>query len=190
MRRRALLAAFLAGALQTSAIGAMIVSRALHIRHGREIVLDVIPVDPRSLLRGDYVYLNYAISRLPASLLTPPREAPRGARIYVILERQESGDGEKWVPAGASLTPITAHDPEKQIVLQGHLIWQISDQGNEQFGVHYGIESYFVPENTGRELERLARTGSVKTAISVSPEGDAAIKALIVDGKRVDSPLF
>jgi uncharacterized membrane-anchored protein len=193
MRRRVLLAAFLAGALQTSAIAAMIVSRALHIQHGREIILDVVPVDPRSLLRGDYVDLSYTISSLPVTLLERSRSAPRGARVYVILERQEcSCDSEKWSPAAASLNPITIRDPEKQIELQGNLTWAVFEfeESNARFWVNYGIESYFVPENTGEELERQARAGTVKAAISVSPEGHAVIKALIVDGKRMGSPLF
>lgn len=40
----------------------MIASRYAILTSGREIVLETVPVDPRSLFRGDYVTLRYAIS--------------------------------------------------------------------------------------------------------------------------------
>ena len=56
--------------------------------------------------------------------------------------------------------------------------------------VKYGIESYFVPENTGSDLEQATRTGAVKAVISVDRDGNAAIKGLIVNGTRHDETLF
>ena len=56
--------------------------------------------------------------------------------------------------------------------------------------VTYGIESYFVPENTGRDLEQATRTGAVKAVISVDRDGNAAIKGLIAKGVRHDETLF
>ncbi len=50
------------------------------LRDGREITLKVEPVDPRDLLRGDYVSLCYEISRIPVSQITNlPPEAVSGA---------------------------------------------------------------------------------------------------------------
>src|SRR5690606_35209140 len=59
--RLGLLGAFL---LQTALVAWLIVDRALLIKNGREVRLAVVPVDPRDLLRGDYVILSYPISRL------------------------------------------------------------------------------------------------------------------------------
>jgi uncharacterized membrane-anchored protein len=56
--------------------------------------------------------------------------------------------------------------------------------------VTYGIESYFVPENTGRDLEQATRTGVVKAVISVDRDGNAMIKGLIVNGVRNDETLY
>lgn len=66
------LGALAVAVLQTGALAAMILDRAHHVASGREIVLPVVPVDPRSLFRGDYVILNYEISRAPLSLLSGP----------------------------------------------------------------------------------------------------------------------
>ena len=68
MRPRVWLAAILVCLFQTGAIAALIVNRAMLLTQGREIVLSVMPVDPRDLLRGDYVRLGYTISQVPASL--------------------------------------------------------------------------------------------------------------------------
>ena len=65
MKQRVWLAAILVCLLQTGAIAALIVNRAMLVSQGREIILTVTPVDPRDLLRGDYVRLGYEISQSP-----------------------------------------------------------------------------------------------------------------------------
>jgi uncharacterized membrane-anchored protein len=51
--------------------------------------------------------------------------------------------------------------------------------------VTYGIESYFVPEGRGRELERLVRDKRIAAVLAVDANGTAAIKGLAVDGRLV-----
>jgi hypothetical protein len=58
-------------ALQVGIPASMLVSRAYALRSGTEVRLAVVPRDPRSLTRGDYSNLNYAIAhfsnvKLPA----------------------------------------------------------------------------------------------------------------------------
>ncbi len=52
------------------------------------MLLETRPVDPRDLLRGDYLTLNYKISDVPLDLFTPPQTngLPPGQTIYVALE--------------------------------------------------------------------------------------------------------
>lgn len=57
--RKWLIAALAVAGLQTAAIGHMVSDRVQLLRSGREIVLPIVPVDPRSLFRGDYVILSY-----------------------------------------------------------------------------------------------------------------------------------
>ena len=60
-----------------------------------------------------------------------------------------------------------------------------------QSTLNYGIENYFVPEGTGRELEKLVGDKKIAALIAVDGEGNAGIKGLIVDGQRVyEEPLF
>ena len=57
--------------------------------------------------------------------------------------------------------------------------------------VRYGIERYYVPEGTGGSLEKLAREKKLSAIVAVDARGNAAIKGLSTDGKRVyDEPLF
>ena len=61
---------------------------AARIHHsGTEVILATLPVDPRSLFQGDYVVLNYSISRLDATQMegspSPLRNLADSAGIAV-----------------------------------------------------------------------------------------------------------
>ncbi len=193
MRPRVWLAAILVCLLQTGAIAALIVNRAMLLSHGREILLTVVPVDPRDLLRGYYVRLNYGVSQISTSLMRQSGRPGAGRSIYVTLERRGQAEDETWVPVAASPEPPAAPEEDSKIVLHGTMdqpfAWLTS---NNVAAVHvkYGIESYFIPENAGRDLEQATRTGAVKAVISVDRDGAAAIKGLIVNGTRHDETLF
>ena len=57
------------------------------LRVGQIILLETQPVDPRDLLRGDYVRLNYRISDVPVNLFSPPvtTELPAGTTVFVAV---------------------------------------------------------------------------------------------------------
>ena len=57
----------------------------IHLAKGEEVILKVIPYDPRDFLRGDYVTLNYEINNIETSGKRIPKvnyEKP----VYVILK--------------------------------------------------------------------------------------------------------
>ena len=81
--RKWLIAGIAAAALQTAAIGWIVWDRISLLKNGREIVLPIIPVDPRSLFRGDYVILDYPVTAVAASLMSPAMKAAR--RVVPIL---------------------------------------------------------------------------------------------------------
>ena len=49
----------LAALLLCGLILAMVYQRAEILRNGQEVRLEIVPVDPRDLFRGDYVILDY-----------------------------------------------------------------------------------------------------------------------------------
>ena len=86
---------------QAAVLGWMIWERTSLLSNGREVVLEVIPVDPRSLFRGDYVILGYDISRftLPAGAAPPKPKA----LYYLTLKKKP--DGENWQVVGGANEP-------------------------------------------------------------------------------------
>ena len=57
--------------------------------------------------------------------------------------------------------------------------------------VSYGIESYFVPEGEGRELEDSRNAGRITVDVALGKDGTPAIKQLRLDGEPVyQEPLF
>ena len=189
--RRSGLLVGLVALVMTSILGWMVWDRVSLLKNGREIVLPVTPVDPRSLFRGDYVILGYAVTQAPAPAAagqTPPARA--GSRLFVTLEQEPNNE---WKAVSTSLNhPGVATG--NRIVLQGRsgsdmTFWRASSTATVR--VRYGIESFFVPEGKGLELEKAVRDKKIAARIAVDGKGRAAIKGLLVDGKPLhDEPLL
>src|SRR3954470_7519080 len=75
---------FLAALLLCGLILATVVQRAAILRSGQEARLEVVPVDPRDLFRGDYVVLDYRIGTvdMPKDVSTA---FTRGQQVFVTL---------------------------------------------------------------------------------------------------------
>jgi uncharacterized membrane-anchored protein len=173
--------------LLTGILGWMVVDRVRLLASGREIMLPIRPVDPRDLFKGDYARLGFDISLLDASLVpgkSPPRDRLSRSglpkTIYVTLEQQAD---QTWKPvAVADKLPAAGAN---QVVLKGRT------QAWDRRRVSYGIERYFVPEGTGGRIEDLARSSKLSAIVAVDAKGNAAIKGLVTDGKRVyEEPLL
>lgn len=175
------LAVLIVAGVQSAALGYMIVDRAQLLLKGREIVLDVKPVDPRSLFQGDYVILNYGVlSQIDGALL---KDLPNGTRTLYVTARK-GADG--WAPVAVTAAyPATVSNGD--VVLRGnvpeHFAVRISAMGSVP--VDYGIESYFVPEGEGKRLEKLIGKGQMRVIAAVGADGRAAIKGIETEGKRV-----
>lgn len=181
-------AVIIVASLQTLALGYMVWERTSLLANGREILLDVAPVDPRSLFRGDYVILNYrTIAQLDGSLLAETPTAEQN--LYVTLQ-QSAENG--WVPVAAS-TVKPARTNAGDVILRGRVdqVWQPNNDQPARIRMHYGIESYFLPEGEGLELEKTIREGEMKVIVAVGASGESAIKGLEIAGQRVyDEPLL
>lgn len=174
-------------AVQVAVLGWMIWDRAHLLAYGREVDLEVIPVDPRSLFRGDYVDLSYPISRL--ELPKGEKEPRRGDTIYVTLCKGAAG---KWEVVRSGVVPPEQTAPD-EVVLKGRVTYAFAETSTSAPAamVAYGIESFFVPEGKGRELEDLVRDRKLSVILAVDAGGKVGIKGLIVDGKRVyEEPLL
>lgn len=169
--------------LQTVALASMVYGRVTLLRDGREIVAEVIPVDPRDIFRGDYVILGYGFGRAEIPV---PADTVQGDTVYVTLK--PGAEPGQWEVVSASAAYPSEGMGAETVVLKG-IVSYVSGSAVAgelpKAAVRYGIESYFVPEGTGRELENQVREKKISVVLAVGRSGDVAIKALVIDGKRV-----
>ena len=137
--------------VQAGLVGWLIAERALLLKNGHEVRLSVVPVDPRDLLRGDYIVLSYEISQLSNAALGGDDAFSNGDAIYVTLARA----GNDW-----QATAIAHAPPENGTWIRGtvrHVQTSGRDcaPGCKTYGVDYSIGKFFLPEGTGRDLEAL-----------------------------------
>jgi uncharacterized membrane-anchored protein len=139
---------------------------------GTLILLETRPVDPRDLLRGDYVILNYAVSNIPVDAFGGERTngVPAGGDVYVLLQKQ----GEFHEVLRASTKPLTAG--YNQVVLKGVSRDWWNDARRQTTRVEYGLERYYVSEGTGNP------TGKLTVQVAVPASGEGIIKQVFVDG--------
>lgn len=188
---------------QSLFLGAMVWDRVSLLRSDRVVTLRTAPVDPRDLFRGDYVILNYDISRLQTEELAGEDEFGYGDDIYVELAQ----DGEAWkavaishevpAPAGGHFVirgKVSSIVPRARVTETPD-----ADESAEPLpcpdcgtvGVDYGIESYFVPEGEGRNLEDIRNDGKLTVDVALGEDGTPAIRQLRIDGEPVyEEPLF
>ena len=174
MRKALILAAII---LQVFVLAYMAGEREHILKNGKVIHLRTAPIDPRDLFRGDYVRLNYEISRIGVgqlkgtetrkeikkgdTIFVSLQEGPNGLYEFVNAQLQKPNDG--LYLTGRALLP-------QQSLLPGNPIW-----------ITYGIEAYFVEQGTGSDIEkrRGTRTGvqvPLEMEIAVSRTGEAVIK--------------
>ena len=163
---------------QLLALGGMLANREYLLRTGQVVLLKCQPIDPRSLLSGDYVRLNYTISTFREDqfrLFNRDNETfQQQDTIYVALEK--TANSPFWNAAAVShdLKKLKATYP---VVMRGVFLFTWSYQ------VRYGVEQYFVPQFEGLQIEREIRNTSVEVAVSGS--GESAIKRLFVNDQEV-----
>ena len=82
--RRIVVAA--AGVLVLAIVNWTIYARERHLAEGRVVLLELAPVDPRSLMQGDYMALAFAVANAAAL-----RERPTDGRMIVALDASGVG---------------------------------------------------------------------------------------------------
>jgi uncharacterized membrane-anchored protein len=173
-------------ALFAVALGAIIFERVHMLNSGREVVLQVEPVDPRDFFRGDYVTLSYGgLTQIVVPETSDWAGVKGGQPVYVALAVAPDGRA----TAKSIHATLEAARKASPLVIRGQIDWTSSRQDGDKpretvVRARYGIESYFVPEGEGRALEAARNARRLEMLIAVGDDGEAAIKGLILDGKR------
>lgn len=126
---------------------------------GRSILVRTVPVDPRDLLRGQYIRLAYEFST------GWPTQAgfPDGAEVWAVLSLQ----GEFHGPRDFSERRPDGLAPG-EVALRGRV---------ERWRLRFGIEEYFVPEGTETPAAR-----DLTVRLRVGNDGRARIEQVYVKG--------
>ena len=144
------------------------------LAHGKAILLETQPVDPRDLLSGDYLMLRYKISDVPTNLFSPPvtKDLPYDTKIYVALAPTTN---RFYVVVKASTNEFVPASDE--VLLKGRSTWPRWNAATNSIHVEYGLERYYVAEGTGNPH------GKLTAQAVVTASGHASVKEVFVDGK-------
>ena len=156
MNRRVL---FLVGLLfELVAVFGLFVPYVLLQESGTPISLRTVPIDPRSMFRGDYVVLGYEAG------MNLPISNDYNKPVWVVLEKK--GDNYERVRFSDE-KPVLA---EGQVCLQGRRNYDRADFPD--------ISQYFVPEGTGLEIEQARNYHRLFVDVAVNEDCRAVIKGL------------
>ncbi|MET3913045.1 putative membrane-anchored protein [Bradyrhizobium sp. S3.3.6] len=169
--------------LQCALLVLMVADRVKILREGREVILQTRPLDPRDLLRGDYVVLGYDISQVPAGALAGQPTAERNPIVFIKLAPDANG---LYQAVSVHAAPVTVTAPD--VLIRGRVVYSCGSSGRtfcDKLQIRYGLESYFVPEGEGKTLEQARNQQKLRVVAAVLPSGRAAIKRLLLDGQPV-----
>lgn len=138
----------------------MIDQKQAALRNGDTVYLELAPRDPRSLMQGDYIALNYAVCNDVAHQVNDyspdNKRAPSSGEIVISLDNRKVGHFVRL----HSDEPLTPQERLVHYRVQG---WFAS----------IGAERYFIPEGSGNAFTS-AKYGKMK----IAPNGTILLVAL------------
>ena len=151
-------------ALQISFLGFWIARENHRIQpgHGNSILVRTIPIDPRDLLRGQYIRLRYPFSEGNI-------DAPLDSQVWVILRRKTIDGKEFHEPYRYSKTKPKIERSD-DVLIRG----KFKTRG----GLSFGIEKYFVPFGTDTP-----KANSITVRLRIGNDHQPRIEKVYVDGR-------
>lgn len=156
--------------LQLLVLAGMYAGAVMPLWTGTEIRVATVPVDPRSLFRGNYARLGYRFSRLEGQIYSGDRMLRSGEVVYVILQRGENG---LYQSAGMSL-----ECPQQGVFIRGRVESHYRNEGVDSIRINYGIEAFFAPRVKAMALEKELADGGV-AVLMISDSGRAALREVL-----------
>ncbi len=166
--------------VQAAIVTVMLIKAVMPLWTGQEVLIMARAVDPRDLMRGDYVALDYDIKQLKTtelkSDLKPGMWVNYGDELYVTLRTTDSGA----VATGVYRTPpqgvliIKGRPAYRQRVAEAHDTPRIDD-----LHLSYGIEEFYTDPQTAQLLDRRLRSGTtLHVHLMIDNDGNARIRSL------------
>jgi uncharacterized membrane-anchored protein len=133
---------------------ALVLQKERLVAEGTPVLLELAPVDPRSLIQGDYMRLDYAITR---QIADSQQRWPRTGQIVVALDESSVARFVRW------------HDGRTPLGPREHLL-TYRRRGR---GIRVGTDAFHFQEGQARRYQA-ARYGEVR----VSPSGASVLVGL------------
>ncbi|HRD06583.1 MAG: GDYXXLXY domain-containing protein [Saprospiraceae bacterium] len=130
-----------------------IISKEDLLKNGKLVLLELAPVDPRSLMQGDYMSLRYKISEG----LKPDSMAKQG---YCVVKQDANGIAQKQHFQNEK-SPLSADE----LLIKYHYA--------DQWNIHIGAESYFFQEGQSEKYQK-AKYGGIR----VDKDGNSVLVGL------------
>jgi uncharacterized membrane-anchored protein len=129
---------------------------------GQLVLLELAPVDPRSLMQGDYMVLSYAISQTQEL-----EKLPNRGYAVVQLDSQQ-------------VAQLVRYQPEKEPLHSDEILLRYN---KGQWSLNLGAESYFFEEGQAETFE-VAKYGGLK----VDGEGNSVLVGLYDEKRQLIVP--
>jgi uncharacterized membrane-anchored protein len=135
---------------------------------GEVVTLRTEPVDPPDLFYGDYVRLSYEAESISADKWFGERDVEYGDKIYVVLV--PANDGVYEVKSASAVKP---NKSGAEVIIAAKYAYEDVANGHR---VEFGINRYFIEDNTGDEFEN--QTSSMIAKVAILPWGLKRILSL------------
>lgn len=175
MKKPIIIALCSAIALQFFVLSGMYIQSVAPLWTGTEVKIKTVPVDPRSLFRGNYARLAYDISTISVDNLPSSKELRNGEVVYVSISKSATGLFEF---IGASLT-----EPEQGLFIKGR-IGKRRANNSKRITIKYGIEAFFAPKDKALALEKTLRSNAV-AILMISADGKARLKEVVAQNSEI-----
>ena len=169
MKNKQLLVLTFAVGFQFLVLTGMVISAAMPLWTGTEIRVKTIPVDPRSMFRGNYARLRYEFSSLDNSEF-PEQDLRIGEVVYVSVLANSDNVYE--------FSKVTIAEPAGGVYLRGRTRSRANQGQTEKVSIEFGIEAWFAPKEKALELERSLRHGGI-AVLMVTKGGKARLKDIV-----------
>ncbi len=138
-----------------------VINKERTLSNGKLVLLHLAPVDPRSLMQGDYMSLNYAIAST--------NEQYEYQRGYIVVTLDEHNVAAK-MRLQQGTTPLAANE-------------QLIKFRKTESSMNIGAESYFFEEGTGEIYEK-AEYGALK----IDDDGNSILVGLYDEHYQLIKP--
>jgi len=138
-------------------------SQSTHL-FGKEVYIKTTPIDPRDLLRGNYVSLSFKELSRFEDTISEYKSASNYAKVYVLLKPDENNF--------VHYAGFSTERPKKGLFIKAQIHKQY--YGSFNYSATYGIETYFTTPKKARELEKDLVAGGV-AKVKIDKFGNAKI---------------